>query len=62
MKKYDAIIVGAGPAGVFCALEMIKKSKKRNLKVLVLDEGSAIEKEGVKQSLWVNVLGAKCVA
>ncbi len=48
MRKYDAIIVGAGPAGVFCALEMIKKSKKRNLKVLVLDEGSAIEKRRCK--------------
>ena len=31
MRKYDVIIVGAGPAGIFTALEMIKRgSKKEN--------------------------------
>ena len=31
-KKYDVILVGAGPAGIFCAYELITKNK--NLKVL----------------------------
>ena len=46
MKKYDVIIVGAGPAGVFCALELAKE--KRNFKVLIIDEGAAIEQRRCK--------------
>lgn len=34
---YDVIIVGAGPAGLFSAYELVNKTK---LKVLLLDEGS----------------------
>jgi len=37
--KYDVIIVGAGPAGIFSALELTGKS---NLKVLMLDRGQDI--------------------
>lgn len=39
--SYDVIIVGAGPAGIFCALELVEKS---DLKVLLLDKGPDIEK------------------
>lgn len=35
-KKYDVIIVGAGPAGIFAALELVKK---KGLKVLLLEKG-----------------------
>ena len=34
---YDVIIVGAGPAGLFSAYELVNKT---NLKVLLVDEGS----------------------
>ncbi len=34
---YDVVIIGAGPAGLFTAYELIKKNKK--LKVLLLDQG-----------------------
>ncbi len=37
MKMYDVIIVGAGPAGLFSAYELIKNNK--NLKILLLDRG-----------------------
>ena len=37
---YDCIIVGAGPAGIFCAYELIKKNNK--LKVLLIDKGHDI--------------------
>jgi uncharacterized protein len=38
--KYDVIIVGAGPAGIFSALEL---TEKNNLSVLVLDRGPEID-------------------
>ena len=38
--KNDVIIVGAGPAGIFSALEL---TKKNNLNVLVLDRGPEID-------------------
>ena len=41
MKNYDVIVVGAGPAGIFTALEMDRLAPDR--KVLVVDSGSAIE-------------------
>lgn len=39
--KYDVIIVGAGPAGLFSAYELITKNKK--LKIALLDKGSSVE-------------------
>lgn len=30
MNKYDVIIVGCGPAGIFTALEMLKKAAKED--------------------------------
>ncbi|WP_302805796.1 NAD(P)/FAD-dependent oxidoreductase [Cloacibacillus porcorum] len=38
-KSYDAIIVGAGPAGLFAAMELADKGKK----VVVIDKGRSIE-------------------
>jgi uncharacterized FAD-dependent dehydrogenase len=40
MKNYDVIVVGAGPAGIFTALEMDRLAPDR--KVLVVDSGNAI--------------------
>lgn len=43
MKKfYDVVIVGAGPAGIFTALEIA--SIKPELSVLIIDKGRSIEK------------------
>jgi len=39
--KYDVIIVGAGPAGIFSALELTEKNK---LNVLIIDRGPDIDK------------------
>lgn len=57
MKHYDVIIVGAGPAGIFAALEL---SKVEGLKALVLDKGSDIEKriQEVPRSLLTGWGGA----
>ncbi|NLD26352.1 MAG: NAD(P)/FAD-dependent oxidoreductase [Acholeplasmataceae bacterium] len=40
MRKYDCIIVGAGPMGIFCAYEFMKKSPY--LRVLLIDRGNDI--------------------
>ena len=39
-KKYDVILVGAGPAGIFSAYELIKKDP--TLKVLLVEKGNDI--------------------
>lgn len=39
--QYDVIIIGAGPAGIFAALEL---TKKRKLSVLILEKGPSIER------------------
>ena len=41
-EKYDVIIVGAGPGGIFCAYEL--KEKDPDMKVLILEKGHSIEK------------------
>ena len=40
--KYDLIIVGAGPSGIFTALESIRKNKDNS--ILLIEKGSPIEK------------------
>lgn len=42
MKKYDVIIVGAGPAGIFSALELLRL--KENAKILIIEKGKDIDK------------------
>ena len=41
-KNYDLIIIGAGPAGIFTALEYKKIAPEKS--VLLLEKGRSIEK------------------
>ena len=40
--KYDVVIVGAGPAGLFCAYELISNNKK--LKLAIVDRGFRVSR------------------
>ncbi len=44
-KKYDVIIVGAGPAGIFAAIELSSNSSAR---VLIIDKGFPLDKRRCK--------------
>ena len=39
---YDLVIVGAGPAGIFTALELLRKGKKE--KIVIVEKGKPVEK------------------
>ncbi len=43
MSRYNAVIIGAGPAGIFTALELYRKMPS-DCKVLIADEGMDIRK------------------
>lgn len=55
MKKYDVAIVGAGPAGLFCAYELKEKNPK--FKVALIDKGHRAE----TRMCPMKVNGGKCV-
>ena len=38
----DVVIIGAGPAGIFTAIEMLKKGSKQ--RIVMVEKGQAIEK------------------
>lgn len=55
MKHYDVVIVGAGPAGLFAAYELISKNK--DLKILLLDKGRL----ATKRACPMNENKSNCV-
>lgn len=57
MMKYDVIIVGAGPAGIFTALEMLRGGSKK--KILMIEKGSPIEKRHCPKSKTKKCVNCK---
>lgn len=57
MQKYDVIIVGAGPAGIFTAVEMIKRGSTK--KIFMVEKGSAIEKRRCPKSQTKRCVNCK---
>ncbi len=55
MKKFDVAIVGAGPAGLFCAYELIEKNNK--LKIALIDKGQKAD----TRMCPMKINGGKCV-
>ena len=40
-KKYDVILIGAGPSAIFCAYELVKN--RPGIKILMIEKGRRIE-------------------
>ena len=56
MKK-DVLIVGAGPAGIFTALELIKKGSKKS--ILIVEKGQPVEKRRCPKSITKKCVNCK---
>ncbi|MFH0847778.1 MAG: FAD-binding protein [Chloroflexota bacterium] len=54
-KKYDVIIIGGGPAGIFAALEL---SQNRDLSILIVEKGRDID----SRHCPVRETGKQCVS
>ncbi len=55
--KTDVVIVGAGPAGIFTALEMLRKGSKR--RIVIVEKGQPIEKRSCPKSKTGYCLNCK---
>ena len=44
----DVVIVGAGPSGIFTALELIRQGSSK--KITIIEKGAAIEKRSCPKS------------
>lgn len=54
-ERYDVIIIGAGPGGIFCAYELMEKRK--DLKVLMIEKGRSIEKRNCPKRITKQCVG-----
>ncbi len=57
MDKYDVIIIGAGPSGIFCAYELIRQ--RPGIKVLMLEKGRRIEERQCPKRRTKACVGCK---
>ena len=56
MKK-DVVIVGAGPAGIFTAIELLRKGSKKS--ILMIEKGKAIEDRHCPKNITKKCVGCK---
>ena len=55
----DVVIVGAGPAGIFTAIEMIRKGSKQ--KIVIVEKGQPIEKRFCPKAKTQQVRGLQAL-
>ena len=49
MNNYDLIIVGAGPAGIFTALELLRKSSKTTgPRICLIEKGKPVDRKSTR--------------
>lgn len=53
----DVVIVGAGPAGIFTAIEMLRKGSKK--KIVIVEKGQSIEKRSCPKSKTKKCMNCK---
>ena len=53
----DIVIVGAGPAGIFTALEMLRKGSKR--RITIVEKGQPIEKRRCPKAVTNKCMGCR---
>ncbi len=56
MKK-DVLIIGAGPAGIFTALEMLRQGSKK--KIVIVEKGQSIEKRSCPKAKTQKCMNCK---
>ena len=57
MKKYDVAIVGAGPAGIFTAIEMLRKGSKKS--IVIIEKGKSVEKRKCPKAVTGKCMNCK---
>ena len=57
MEKYETIIIGCGPAGIFTALELLKN--KPEMKIIMFDKGNSIKVRKCPKSKTLNCVSCK---
>ena len=55
--RYDVIIIGAGPSGIFCAYEL--KEQNQALKILMIEKGRSIEKRSCPKRKTKQCIGCE---
>ena len=55
--KTDVLIIGAGPAGIFTAIEMLKNGTEK--KIVIVEKGAAIEKRSCPKSKTQKCVNCK---
>ena len=55
--RRDVVIVGAGPAGIFTALEMIRRGSKKD--ILIIEQGQSVEKRHCPKDKTGKCVGCK---
>ena len=56
-KDYDVLIIGAGPSGIFTALELVRLNK--NIKIAMIEKGSRIEKRNCPKNITKKCVNCK---
>ncbi len=57
MEQYDVLIIGAGPSGIFTALELIRTGKK--MKIAIVEKGSRVENRRCPKSVTGSCVNCK---